>query len=159
MNISHSWRDDPNLKGRFHPEYPDDLQVIVHDGGPRLTETTPELMWVKVLGKKGIANQGEILNAPHNLKTVKTGSKILFIALPEVEYPFRVTEKYLAERDAWNILPCNKCGFPELFDAPSDLINKVFPSLPPGNLVQSFTAFCPLCGGAQVIDFKDKSEI
>jgi hypothetical protein len=31
------WRDDPLLKGRFHPDFPDDLQVVVHDGGPRLT--------------------------------------------------------------------------------------------------------------------------
>ncbi len=43
--VGKPWRSDPLLEGRFHPEYPDDLQVIVHDGGPRLTKNAPELMW------------------------------------------------------------------------------------------------------------------
>src|SRR5215471_14876033 len=34
-----NWREHPLLKSRFHPEFPDDLQVIVHDGGPRLSST------------------------------------------------------------------------------------------------------------------------
>jgi hypothetical protein len=60
-----------------------------------------------------------------------------------------VTDKYLAERRAWDILPCRKCGFSELFDAPSDLIRVVFPDTPPGAQMSMFTAFCPLCGGVQ----------
>jgi hypothetical protein len=23
------WRDDPDLKGRFHPDYPDNLQIVI----------------------------------------------------------------------------------------------------------------------------------
>lgn len=152
-----SWRDALGLKGRFHPEHSDDLQVIVHDGGPRLTETTPELMWVRVLGQRGVAYEAEVLNTPHNLKTVAFGSKILFLALPEVEHPFRVTEKYLTEREIWDVVPCDKCGFPELFDAPSDLISKLLPTIEPGDLVAAFTTFCPFCRGVQVVDLKDKS--
>ena len=42
------WRTDPLLAGRFHQNYPDDLQVVVHDGGPRLSVIGPELMWVRL---------------------------------------------------------------------------------------------------------------
>jgi hypothetical protein len=60
-----------------------------------------------------------------------------------------VTDKYLRERGDWIIHPCRKCGFSELFDAPSDLIRVVFPNTPPDAQMSMFTAFCPLCGGVQ----------
>ncbi len=31
------WRTDPALVDKLHPWYPDDLQVLVHDGEPRRT--------------------------------------------------------------------------------------------------------------------------
>jgi hypothetical protein len=31
------WRDYPPLIGKFHPEAPDDLQVLMHNGGYRFT--------------------------------------------------------------------------------------------------------------------------
>ncbi len=47
-----SWRGHPLLKGRFHPEYPDDLQVLIYDGGPRLSKHPPEVVWVRVVGSR-----------------------------------------------------------------------------------------------------------
>jgi len=47
------WRTHPKLKRRFLPEHPDDLQVIVHDGGPRITDRRPEAVWVTVNGCDG----------------------------------------------------------------------------------------------------------
>ena len=154
------WRIDPALEGRFLPDYPDDLQVVVHDGGPRLTETPQELMWVRVTGKCGDAYIGELLNAPQGLKTAKLGGQILFMPANEKNHPFRVTEKYLEERAAWHIRPCNKCGMSELFDAPSDLIAKIFPDLPDPSEVEEmkFTSFCPMCGGLQMISDKPVDE-
>lgn len=154
------WRRDPLLQGRFHPEYPDDLQVIVHDGGPRLTKNTPELMWVSVVGKSGRAYRGKLLNKPHGLASAKQGDEILFLAGPKGIDPFFVTPKYLQEREHWHILPCNKCGMPELFDAPSDLIAAVFPKLKDQKNVaeMKFTSFCPLCRGVQLISDKPLDE-
>jgi len=40
----------------------------------------------------------------------------------------------------------------ELFDAPSDLIAKVFPTLPSGQVPEMFTAFCGACGGVQGVE-------
>lgn len=152
MNTSDSWRDDPILRGRFHPDFPDDLQVIVHEGGPRLSQATPELMWVRVLGREGPAYRGQLLNAPHNLSSLREGSSILFLAPAGAEHPLLASPKYLSERLSWKISPCDKCGLPELFDAPSDLIARIFPDIPPGSAMQGFTSFCPLCGGVQVVE-------
>lgn len=156
---SHPWRSDPALMDRFHPDYPDDLQVVVHDGGPRLSDTPQELMWVRVVAKQGDVYRGELLNEPHGLKTAKVGDEILFLPANEGKPPFRVTEKYLQERKDWHILPCNKCGMPELFDAPSDLIAKIFPDLADRSDVEEmkFTSFCPICGGVQMISDKPVS--
>lgn len=152
MNTNSPWRDEPNLRGRFLPDHPDDLQVIVHDGGPRLSPLAPELMWVRVLGGAGGVYSGQLLNVPQGLRSVALGSSILFVAPSRAEYPLRVTEKYLSERAAWKITPCDRCGLPELFDAPSDLIARIFPDLPPSAGMDAFTSFCPLCDGVQVVE-------
>ncbi len=44
--MPNDWREHPKLKGRFHPDHPDDLQVIAHDGGARITGNAPEAVWV-----------------------------------------------------------------------------------------------------------------
>ena len=56
--------------------------------------------------------------------------------------------------ESGNIHPCNECGLSELFDAPSDLIRKVFPNLPEDGVMDKFTALCPKCGGWQVVSFR-----
>ena len=142
-----TWREHPQLKGRFLPDHPDDLQVIVHDGGPRITRTPPELVWVTVTGMDGDVFRGRVLNQPHHLQSVRQGSQVQFVMPAGAEHPVMVTDKYLRERGAWVIHPCRKCGLSELFDAPSDLIRVVFPNSPPGAEMSMFTALCPLCGG------------
>ena len=154
MPDANPWRTDEALAGKFHPDYPDDIQVIVHDGGPRLTEKQPELMWVRVTGKHGNAYRGKLLNQPHQLASLKQDDSVLFLVANAKNEPFMVTDKYLQERAEWHIGPCNKCGMPELFDAPSDLQAAVFPDVPPDSTIETFTSFCPLCGGVQVVSTK-----
>ena len=145
------WRTHPHLAGRFLPDYPDDLQVFVHDGGPRLTKNRPEAVWVRVTGMDGDVFRGTVLNQPHHLRTVRQGQHIKFVEAG-AEHPVMVTDRYLAERPAWTIHPCRGCGLSELFDAPSDLIRAVFPTAPAGAVPAMFTAFCPLCGGVQGVE-------
>lgn len=145
------WRSDPRLQGRFHPEYPDDVQVIVHDGGPRITDRRPEVVWVRVMRCDGEVFRGQVLNRPNQLEKVKQGDIIRFIVPKAGEYPILVREQYLKEREDWIIIPCNRCGLTELFDPPSELIKVVFPSVPTGGIIDMFTAFCGVCGGVQVL--------
>jgi hypothetical protein len=151
------WREHPKLKGRFLPEHPDDLQVFVHDGGPRLSRLPTEAVWVSVRGADGDVFRGRVLNQPHNLTSVRQGSQIKFVVADGARFPVMVTDKYLRERGAWNIHPCRKCGFSELFDAPSDLIRVVFPNTPADAQMSMFTAFCPLCGGVQGVEARDNT--
>jgi hypothetical protein len=149
------WRTHPKLKGRFLAEHPDDLQVIVHDGGPRITDRQPEAVWVTVTGCDGDVFAGRVLNQPSQLCTIQQGQRIRFIMPVGSEHPVLVTEKYLRERPAWTIHPCQKCGLAELFDAPSDLMRAVFPNVPEEAVMEAFTSFCPLCGGVQAVEFRD----
>ena len=146
------WREHAMLKGRFRSDCPDDLQVIVHDGGPRITRNRPELVWVSMTGMDGEVFRGRVLNQPYKLKSVRQGSEIRFLVPQGAEHPIMVTDKYLRERGAWTIHPCRKCGLSELFDAPSDLVRVVFPNTPPDARMTMFTAFCPLCGGVQGVE-------
>lgn len=148
------WREHPKLKGHFLPDYADDLQVFVHDGGPRITGNGPEAVWVRVTGMDDEVFRGRVLNQPHHLSSVRRGSEIKFITADGAEFPVMVTDKYLAERGAWSIHPCQQCGLSELFDAPSDLLKVVFPNAPAGQMAM-FTALCPLCGGVQGVESKD----
>jgi hypothetical protein len=147
-----NWRSHPKLKGRFPLEHPDDLQVIVHDGGPRITDRRPEAVWVTVTGSDGDVFTGHILNEPKQLRTVQRGKQIRFVMPAGSDHPILVTDKYLRERPSWTIHPCRKCGLSELFDAPSDLMRVVFPNLPEDAVIETFTAFCPLCGGVQALE-------
>lgn len=146
------WRGHQKLEGRFLPDHPDDLQVFVHDGGPRISRNPAEAVWVTVTGMDGDVFRGRVLNQPHNLRSVRQGSEIEFVVADGAKLPVMVTDKYLRERGAWVIHPCSKCGFSELFDAPSDLIRAVFPNHPAGAVMSMFTAFCPFCGGVQGVE-------
>ncbi len=74
-----SWREHPKLRGRFHPDCPDDLQVIVHDGHPAISRRSPEVVWVRVTGAEGATFTGVVLNRPVQLRSVGEGAEILFI--------------------------------------------------------------------------------
>ena len=157
--MSSEWREHPKLKGRFLPDHPDDLQVFVHDGGPRISRNPAEAVWVTVTGMDGGVLWGRVLNQPHNLQSVRPGSEIKFVVADGAEFPVMVTDKYLRERGAWVIHPCRKRGFSELFDSPSDLMRVIFPNTPAGVQMSMFTAFCPLCGGVQGVQAKDDPAI
>jgi hypothetical protein len=149
--VPRQWIEHPRLRGRFHTEYPDDVQVVVHDGGPRLTRVAPEVVWVRIMDGEGDLFTGMVLNQPTMLTTVSAGSSIRFNVPASGELPLMVTEKYLLERSDWIIHPCNGCGLTELFDAPSDLIRVAFPSRPEQVAPEMFTAICGWCGGAQLV--------
>jgi hypothetical protein len=152
------WRIHPHLKGRFLPQQPDDIQVIIHDGGPRITDKPPEIVWVTVTDCDSVVFSGRLLNQPMQLQTVQQGQEIRFLMPAGSQHPVLVTDKYLRERPFWTIHPCAKCGFAELFDAPFDLIRVVFPNTPEDVEMISFTSLCPLCGGAQVVESKKGSD-
>jgi hypothetical protein len=177
------WRVEPALKGRFHPSYPDDLEVLVHDGEPRRTQKPAEVCWVRVvdaepgpirryiylkdatpLSQADFARRYEgedvvyvatLLNQPHQLLSVHQGDVVRFLAHVGGKHPLMVTPQYLKERRRWRVLPCNKCGFCEGFDPPSEMARARFPEMEPDGEMKSFTSFCPFCDGMQMFSAND----
>ena len=174
-----AWRKDPDLDGRFHDSYPDDLQVLAHDGEPRRTGRHPELCWVRIVAVESgpprrlafnseattlprsefekkyqsskVVYIAKLLNAPHALESVRQGDTIRFLAGGGLEHPLQVTPQYLEEREEWWITPCNKCGMSECLDPPSVMARLRFPDKPPDAVMQMFTSFCARCDGVQML--------
>ncbi|MDB4932803.1 MAG: hypothetical protein JWM10_5287 [Myxococcaceae bacterium] len=183
----HPWRDDPALAEKFHSDHPDDLQVMCHDGEPRRTERQPEVCWVTVTGVEAgplrqvrtvpdhdagyraamatrdwglldVVYLGRLLNRPTHLTSLRAGDTVRFIAAPGLDHPLLVTPAYLAERPAWGVAPCDRCGFFEGLDPPSVMGRTRFPQTPPDAVVTMFTAFCPQCGGTQLFSCQSEDD-
>ncbi|MEE8104662.1 MAG: hypothetical protein V3T86_03910 [Planctomycetota bacterium] len=149
--MTREWRDQPKLHGKFHPDFPDDVQVVAHDGYPRRVGRSSERIWVRISGvREDGAFAGRVLNKPHQLTTVSEGSEIIFVATAG-EHLLMTTDAYLLDRPSWRITPCDQCGLDELFDPPSDLARALFPNMPADSMMASFTCFCGLCEGAHVV--------
>lgn len=125
----------------------DTLRVLVHDGGPRFTASQPELLSVAMLKSDGAVMTGRLLDSPQGLRTHAVGDTIKFMGVSGYPHPILVTDRYLVERQHSYVVACQKCGFSELFDCPSDLAAATFP----GQAVSTFTARCPICGGGQLV--------
>ncbi|HVK72301.1 MAG TPA: hypothetical protein VM734_03245 [Kofleriaceae bacterium] len=149
------WRTDPALRGRFHRSFPDDLQVLIHDGEPRRTGTQTELCWLRVVAAEDAAGRtvyvGQLLSKPHQLATVAQGDRLRFLPAPGGRYPLYVTAAYLAERAGWKIEPCSGCGLTETLDPPSVMARTRFPDVAAGSEPVMFTAHCAACQGTQVV--------
>ena len=161
------WRNDPYLRGKFHAQFPDDIQVMVHDGDPRRMRRGPELCWVRVqridraatrpvtaghgIERSHFVYIGELLNTPHTLQSVKKGDRIKLLSVAGMPNALHVTDDYLRERLEWQITPCDKCGATECFDPPSVMATVRFPDAPKDSVIQAFTSFCanPNCSGQQ----------
>lgn len=174
-----TWRADPSLQGKFHPQYADDIEVIVHDGEPRRTKRTPEGCWVRVNAQAGALRipqappgtqppvpaasvqwserpiySGTLLNKPHGLTTVREGSTVQFVFAPGLPHPLMITPEYQRERPGWLFVPCNGCGADQGLDPPTTMARTRFPDAPGGSIPIAFTAFCP-CGGTMMLTMLD----
>ncbi len=154
------WRHDPVLIGRFHPRFPDDLQVLVHDGEPRRTGRRAEVCWVRLDGVDDGAPRpvtdrpahtrlyrATLLSRPHQLTTIAAGEPLRLIADPGGRHPLRVTDAYLAERAGWRITPCTGCGLHEGLDPPSVMAASRQAAATAEAPPTTFTVRCPSCTG------------
>jgi hypothetical protein len=177
------WRTDPALLGKTHPSFPDDVQVVVHDGEPRRTGKRAEQCWVRITGARDgprkvvftdeksagvtraafdqrhqghpLVYTGILLNQPHQLTTIRQGQSLDFYANGGDGEAVRVTAAYVEERKGWGVVPCNQCGFCEGLDPPTTMAKTRFPDAPADATVQQFSSKCPKCGGLQMFAADD----
>lgn len=57
-----AWRSDPRLQGRFHPDYPDDIQALI--GTQTADGLYPEQVWVGIRGCGDETCRAALLNQP-----------------------------------------------------------------------------------------------
>ncbi len=158
------WRRDPLLAGKLHRQYPDDLQVLVHDGEPKRTGRRTEACWVRLdavedgpprpsltatgaaLGRGTRLYAGVLLSPPKQLTTYAAGARVRLIPDPGGPHPIAVTAAYLDERAGWTVHACTGCGLSEGLEPPSLMFRSRFPEVGPDAEPVGFTAFCPVCG-------------
>lgn len=127
IDLEHPWRAAPALAGRFTvPGYPDDLQVLVHDGGPKFTESPLELIWARVVSQEGCDFFAIAANQPTGVHAVRHGEMFAFRASAGLPHPLMVSADYRRERSRASIEPCERCGADELLDPPSRLVAHAF---------------------------------
>lgn len=73
-----AWRSDPRLVGRFHPDFPDDVQVWIYKGTLENMRGTPELVWVRLWSCTEDECEGRMLNEPFDIKSMHEGDMIRF---------------------------------------------------------------------------------
>ncbi len=145
------WRNDPSTRHQFSlPKYPDDLPVVVFDSDYYLTGTKPEMIWCRTVARNGPFFLGKVLNDPKQLRSIKKTMWVCYTIANGSKHAVMLPLQYLYERDQWIIDPCTKCGFKELFIAPSVLQERQFK----GVAVAMMTGRCGMCGGTQVIQKK-----
>ncbi len=148
-----NWNSNPELAGRTVKDYPNDIQVIVHEGHPRITGVTPEYIWVTITEYNNGVYSGKLLNKPSNLKTHQLNQIINFVVPANPKLPaLEVSPEYLKEIKNWNVHKCEKCGNDQLLESPLVFIEKKFPNQPKDAIMESFTYFCFVCGGVMVIE-------
>ena len=148
-----TWRENPLLKDKFHQQYPDDIEAIVHEGF-RASTNEPEVVWIRITDMNGQLITAELLNQPTYLHSFKAGTTYSFLLSASGKIIF-VTPQYLKEISDWTFHACEKCANDVLFDTPSKIQQIAFPNLPEGAVLQTFTTFCPLCGSAVALESKD----
>jgi hypothetical protein len=137
--VAQTWREHPQIKHLFRPGKPDSLPVLVHDGGPTVSDLRPEALLVTVSWEKNDVFTAAIEQAPRTVKSVGAADQIFFV-MPSAgtKLPIRVTQAYIRELREWDIVPCPQCGMDHLFDCPSSLARKAGGG-------DAFDTPCPMC--------------
>lgn len=153
------WRHDPRLAHRLHPEHPDDVRILLHDGGPIGAPPPPERVWVRIVGQfSADVYTAVLLNRPHRLTRCAAGDLLHFAVSGSGAEPVHVSRRHLDERARWTVEPCDRCGLFEVFEAPSDLRAAYFSEPAPGaDTMVVFTSTCPVCGGTQIVGLRDEA--
>jgi WD40 repeat protein len=149
-----SWRNDPVLRGKFHPEYPDAVAVIVHEREGGIAGHKPVSMWVELFDKRGDVYVGTV-RSESPLSTVSEGDTLLFVAVEKAKQFVHITPQYLEERKSWRFEPCRKCGFPMGFEPPSVLLERAVSNPADRDRTVKCAVPCPVCDGQQMLVRRD----
>ncbi len=97
------WREHPRMEGRFHEQYPDDIQVFFQH--PESEDPMHnEVMWVTVIAHDAASDTflGVLLNAPRHLKDVQEGDNV--VIHPPADSPLPAAREAGKGRLGWPVV-------------------------------------------------------
>jgi hypothetical protein len=147
VTASHPWRHDPALAGRFHDDFPDDVQVRFY-----LAPPYGEDMWVSTFGVDLTVGGyvGELLNTPKRDGTgLSPGSVVSYRAARADALPIWVSPAMRADFRAWSSL-CPACGFDFVVPAIADVIGPAFAARDQPHVIVGLE--CVICEGPLVVE-------
>jgi len=141
------WHVDPFFAGRFHPEYPSDLEVLFFLPASQKVEQ----MWVQLdrVASEG-TYEGTLLNTSHFEPTLTQGTRVTVRGAKGAKGPLWVSPSMQANAAGWTSV-CQSCGFDALFEPVQALVARTFPDAPPGAEMLNFTTRCPMCNETMLV--------
>ncbi len=141
------WRTNPVLRGRFHPEHPDDIEANFL----QLRQRTIERMWGQLHAPiEDLGFVGKLLNSSQLVPDLASGVDVL--VRPSTSHPPLVFVPVVAAENLrdWSST-CGVCGFELVLIPMQELIRMQFPNAPPNSLPERFTTRCAMCESAMQV--------
>jgi hypothetical protein len=141
------WRLDPEMHGRFHPRFPDDVTALFF-----LRETGQlERMWVRLTGTDEEVGGywGELLNTATG-GAPAAGERVCVRLTPGLDDPLYVDAVTRANLTEW-AGQCAKCGFDLVMLDVRQMQRQQYPDMPPEALRLAFSSRCAACGNGMLV--------
>lgn len=148
---SGAWVKDPFFKGRFHPQFPNDVQGVFFFPASRKAEQ----MWVRLERETPVAGtyEGVLLNTAHLEPTLKEGTRVRLRGAEGASGPVWVSDVTAQNLTAWDAR-CEACGFDLVLEPVETLIKRSFPDAPEGAEFEALTTRCAMCRQTQLLQRK-----
>ena len=143
-----SWHRDPRLTGRFHPDYPNDVEALFLDR----TLGAIEKLWVSLIDLDLTTGHyvGVLLGEPTKTKRVCQGTRVMLRMTAGAREPI-----FIGDIEGDNLrnfrAACSGCGSDVLFDPAVQAATKQFGGLPTATTMDAFTTHCALCDGEMLV--------
>lgn len=153
---SGAWTKDPYFKGRFHPQFPNDVQGVFFFPASRKAEQ----MWVRLERETPVAGtyEGALLNTAHLEPTLKEGTRVRLRGAEGASGPVWVSDVTAQNLATWDAR-CEACGFDLVLEPVEVLIARSFPDSPAGTVFEALTTRCAMCRQTQVLQQKQQDAV
>ncbi|MFZ5445212.1 MAG: hypothetical protein ACOZQL_34800 [Myxococcota bacterium] len=153
---SGAWSTDPFFRGRFHPDFPNDIQALFFF----LEEQKAERMWVRLERETGVPGvyEGALLNTAHARPELSAGTPVRLRGAPGAKGPLWLTDVMATNAAEW-LARCEACGFDLVLEPVPQLLARTFPDAPPGTEMTAFTTRCAMCQQTQLVQRRSSATL
>lgn len=141
------WRMDPELAAWCHINYPDDCQVLIHNGAsPTFGDTDREIVWATINDRQGDIFSATVINDPQHVQSIRQGHTIQFAKTGGNHPPALLTGELVRDLPRLDVKPCQKCRNRLVFDSIAKLAPDEVEAYP-----HKVETVCRFCGEPQIV--------